>query len=619
MSNQSIGDYGLLCDLHGAALVDRRGRVQWCCLPRFDSPAVFAAILDPRGGQFGICTPHSGPGQRRYLQGTLALATTFEVDQAKVELVDTLAVGPNHEPHGHHLGRHSPHLLVRRLRCIGGRATVEVDYQPRPEYGLITPLLLAVDGGIIAGGGAADWVLSSPIPLTVDGARAFASIALDPGRDLYFGFQYASTTDETPAPLSQQELAAHFDETLHSWRHWSSMHQSYDGPWRDLVHLSGRVLQGLTFYPTGAIVAAPTTSLPEEEGGQRNWDYRYSWIRDASFTLDALWVAACPDEAYKFIEFLTRAALAKIEGGRDLQVLFGVAGEHDLSERKLDHLAGWRGSAPVRVGNAAWRQFQLDIYGEIMAAVDRLQDYLDDLDETHRRFLVEVVEAARRCWRRPDQGIWETRTAPRHYLYSKLMCWLALDRGVVLADWLDAAVRKNSWRAARDEIGDAILSRGWSEQRSAFVQCFDDDALDASALVIPMIGFLPGRHPRVVATLDAVEEHLTDERGLLRRYRADDGLTGEEGSFLLCTFWLAHARALAGQTDRAKEIFERAIAYRNDLDLLAEEVDSSTGEALGNFPQAFSHIGLINAAWAIHQAGLKTPRTTPGSSLNWGG
>ena len=377
------------------------------------------------------------------------------------------------------------------------------------------------------------------------------------------------------------------------------------------MHHSGRVLQALTFQPTGAIVAAPTTSLPETVGGGRNWDYRYTWVRDASLTMEALWVAACPDEANKFFRFLADAAASQLQRGMDLQIMFGVGGERDLSERELPHLSGWRDSRPVRVGNGAWRQRQLDVYGELLLAADRLIEQLGELDPVTRQFLTAAADAAASRWREQDQGIWEIRGEPRDFLYSKLMCWVALDRAISLAEQLDARDRVPAWTKTRDEIRAAILEHGWSEQAGAFSQAFGSDDLDASNLMLVITGFLPGDDPRMKATVHATADRLTDERGLVYRYLAHDGLAGTEGTFLLCTFWLAQAQALAGELDQAKATFERAVAAINDVGLLAEEVDVATGEMIGNFPQAFSHIGLVNAAWAISQAAERAAGADP--------
>ncbi len=419
---------------------------------------------------------------------------------------------------------------------------------------------------------------------------------------------------------TQAEIAARLDDTVAAWESWSDLHQAYEGPWHDLVHQSGRVLQALSFQPTGAICAAATTSLPETVGGTRNWDYRYAWVRDASLTIEALWVAACPDEANEFFEYITASAAGSLDRGGDLQIMFGIGGERDLTERELLHLPGWRDSAPVRVGNGAWRQRQLDVYGELLSAVHRLSDRLFDpvgrvgpradpkwdagpvLAPSTRRFLADLADTAAARWQEQDRGIWEVRGEPRHFVYSKLMCWVALDRAVTLAAPLGATARVAAWSETRDVIRETILRDGWNDDVQAFTQSFGSDQLDASNLMIPIVGFLPADDPRVLATIDATADGLTDARGLVYRYRAQDGLDGDEGTFLLCTFWLAQALALAGRTERARDVFERAAAFANDVGLLAEEVDGATGELLGNYPQAFSHIGLVNAAWAISQA-----------------
>ncbi len=427
---------------------------------------------------------------------------------------------------------------------------------------------------------------------------------MEAGQHLYFALRRTPLGEPAAQPLAQQEIAAALEATIAQWRAWSRLHQSYDGPWRDLVHHSGRVLQALSYQPTGAIVAAATTSLLEQVGGSRNWDYRYSWVRDASFTMQALWVAACPDEAHEFFGFMTAAA-AHARPQRPLQIMFGVGGEHDLSERELTHLSGWRDSRPVRVGNGAWNQPQLDVYGELLDAAYRLREQLGELEPATRTFLAGLADAAAAQWQQTDNGIWEVRGEPQHFLYSKLMCWVALDRAVAMANRLHAGACAAGWAAEAERIRTAILNRGWNDEVGAFTQTLDGTELDAAALMIPIVGFLTGDDPKILATIDAIEERLTDGRGLVYRYHPAsgiDGLDGGEGTFLLCTFWLARALAMAGRTHEAREVFERAVTYVNDVGLLAEEVDAVTGEQLGNTPQAFSHIGLVNAAWSIHRS-----------------
>lgn len=601
MSRLPIADYALLSDCQSAALVSRAGSIDWLCFPRFDGDAVFARLLDEEGGHWSVQPEGDARVSRRYLPGTLVLETRFETEEGVLELRDLLALGTGQR--GHAIGREVPHALLRTLRCVEGSVTALVDYAPRPEYGLVHPLLVRTEEGIKSRGGAAMLRLSAAIAFEVSGCSARARLDLKAGDEVEMALEWRPITEAEPEGWSGREVKEGAEETIRGWRSWSDMHHGYQGPWRELVQHSARVLQALTYAPTGAITAAATTSLPETPGGERNWDYRFCWVRDASFTLDALWVAACPDEADRFFAFLAAAATTQIEREGDLQIMFGVGGEHDLSERELPHLSGWRDSRPVRIGNAAWDQRQLDVYGELLGAAWRLREQLEGkLDEVSRSFLIMVADAAARGWKVPDQGIWEIRGEPQHFVYSKLMCWVALDRAVRMARLLGAEGRVEDWSRCRDEIRAAILDRGFSEEAGAFTQTFDGSALDASNLVMPLVGFLPADDPRIRATIEATVDRLTDARGLVYRYRSFDGLSGEEGTFLLCTFWLAEALAQSGQTKRARETFERAVAYASDLGLLAEQVDAGTGELLGNFPQAFSHIGLINAAWAIEQA-----------------
>ncbi|HEY6313654.1 MAG TPA: glycoside hydrolase family 15 protein [Streptosporangiaceae bacterium] len=606
MDSLPIGEYALLSDCRSAALVSRDGSVDWLCVPRFDGPSVFCRLLDPAGGYFAIRPAGEFQVSRRYVDQTLVLETTFTTARGTAVLTDALAVGPNER--GHHLGAHSPGTLLRSLACTRGEIEAEISYAPRPEYGLIHPVLVPVAGGLAARGGADRLFLSTSVSFGVDDATATARVRLAAGQAAVFAFGHGEMGGPPLAPWTAEEITGRLADTMEGWRSWSAIHQNYEGPWRELVRHSGRVLQAMTFAPTGAIVAAPTTSLPESVGGERNWDYRYTWVRDASLTMEALWVAACPDEANKFFTFLANAAASGLQRGADLQIMFGIGGERDLSERELPQLAGWRGSLPVRVGNGAWLQRQLDVYGELLRAAQRLVDQLGELDPVTRRFLAAAADTAAARWREKDQGIWEIRGEPRDFLYSKLMCWVAVDCAITLASHLGAEDRAADWGTARDEIRAAILARGWNERAGAFTQAFGSEDLDASSLMLTITGFLAGDDPRMKATIDAITRQLTDERGLVYRYLIRDGLAGEEGTFLLCTFWLAQAQALAGDVEAAIVTFERALAAINDVGLLAEEVDPRSGEMIGNFPQAFSHIGLINAAWAITQAQQRTGR-----------
>ena len=600
MSSLPIADYGLLSDCHSAALVSRMGSVDWLCFPRFDAPSIFGRLLDERAGHWSLHPEGEFRASRRYIEEALVLETTFTASTGKAVLLDAMAVGKNER--GHELAAKAPHALLRSIQCAEGEMEFESEFAPRPEYGLVHPLFSEIEGGVRSHGGAAYLLLSSPVPFAVDESTCRARFTLRAGQRASLALQYRASWEPPREHWNQNEINGRIEDTIKGWRSWSSLHQSYNGPWRELVLQSGRILQGLTYYPTGAIVAAATTSLPESPGGGRNWDYRFCWVRDGSLTLEALWVAACPDEAHKFFNFMTGAGLTQVRRGIDLQIMFGIAGEHDLSERELPHLSGWRSSHPVRIGNGAWNQRQIDVYGELLGAVYLLREQLKSIDNTTKEFLVQLADAAAVRWKEKDQGIWEMRGEPRHFLYSKLMCWVALDRAIQLADLIGAQDRVRRWAASRQEIKSAILEQGWSKAAHAFSQTFGSDDLDASNLMIPIVGFLPGDDPRVLSTIDAIAKDLSDEHGLVYRYRAHDGLAGEEGTFLLCTFWLAQAQAKAGQLQQAKATFSGAISFANDLGMLAEEVDPRTRELLGNFPQAFSHIGLVNAAWAITDA-----------------
>jgi alpha,alpha-trehalase len=603
MTTTAIGEYALLSDCHSAALVSREGSVDWLCFPRFDQPSVFGKLLGDDAGHWSLSPVEEAAFERRYLEGTMVLETDVRTPSGLARITEALSLDPDER--GHDLGRGAPGVLLRQIEGVEGDVAFRSEYAPRPEYGLISPLLAHTPGGVTGRGGADVLALSIDGDVVIDGATATSAFTVRAGERRSFGLHHRKSHEPAPAELTQGEIDERVRGTVQAWRRWSSVHQAYEGPWSDLVYHSGRVLQALMYQPTGAIVAAPTTSLPEGVGGERNWDYRYAWVRDASFTLDALWVAACPDEANKFFAWMTGAVASGLDVDSELQIMFGVGGEHDLSERTLPHLSGWRESRPVRVGNGAWNHRQLDVYGELLDAADRLSEQLGDIDDATKRFLVRVADAAAEKWREKDQGIWEVRGEPRAFLYSKLMCWVALDRAIRLAPLIDAQDHVDKWTAVRDEIREVILREGWSEEADAFTQAFGSAELDASNLMMPIVGFLPATDPRMRATIDAIADRLTDEHGLVYRYRVedtDDGLQGEEGSFLLCTFWLAEALAMAGEIERARAVFERAIAFANDVGLLAEEVDEATGELLGNFPQAFSHIGLINAAWAISQA-----------------
>jgi alpha,alpha-trehalase len=603
MDFQPIADYGLLADCNSAALVSRDGSIDWLCMPRYDSPSVFARILDPDAGHWSIRPAGDYEMARRYLPGTLVVETTFTTASGTVRLVDamTFAEGQRH----HDLGYDAPHELLRLVEGVEGTVELELELAPRGEYGLVRPLFRQVEDGGRTFGGPNQIAVSAGVPTEVTESTMRARFAVSAGERVGFGLHWAAVESPAPMPCPPERVAARIEDTVEGWRSWEAEHDIYEGPHRELVRLSSRVLKGLSYRPTGAIVAAPTCSLPETVGGERNWDYRYAWIRDASLTLEALYIGACSDEAEDFVSFMTSSAGGRAGEG-SLQIMYGIDGEHDLSERTLPHLRGWRDSAPVRVGNGAWGQTQLDVYGELLNALHLYRERLGELHPEIQQFVADLADTAARRWTEKDAGMWEMRGEPRHHLSSKVLCWTALDRAIKLAPALGEHARVEAWTAERDRIREAVLTRGWSEKRGAFAQSFDSDELDAAQLLMPILGFLPATDERMKATIDAIADELT-EGGLVLRYRNEaglnaDGLEGEEGTFVICSFWLVSALAKAGEVDRAQQRFDQLVGYANDLGLLAEEIDTEHDEQLGNFPQAFSHIGLITAAYAIDMA-----------------
>jgi alpha,alpha-trehalase len=597
-----IAGYGLIADCNTAALVGTDGSIDWLCLPRYDSPALLARILDPDAGRFAITPRGAFETRRRYVDGTLVLETTFETETGTARLTDALVFAEGQR--GHDVGLAAPHELLRLVEGVSGEVDLVLELAPRPEYGLVRPLFRATDDGGVTFGGPSRIVVRAGVETAIEEATMHAAFTVRATESVGFALRFAPIEGMHPAATAPADVAARIADTVEGWRSWEAEHDIYDGPMHELVRLSSRVLKGLTYRPTGAIVAAPTTSLPEDVGGERNWDYRYAWVRDASLTLEALYIGACPDEAEDFVSFMTSSAGAHV-GDRDMQqIMFGIGGEHDLSERELPHLSGYRGSQPVRIGNGAWTQSQLDVYGELLSAIHLYREKLGVLHPEIQRYVAFLADAAARGWHERDAGMWEMRGEPRHHLSSKVLCWAALDRAVKLGPQLGEFARTEAWADERDRVRAAILERGYSEARGAYAQSFDADELDAAALLMPLVGFLEATDPRMRSTIEAIARDLTED-GLVLRYRNEqglnaDGLRGEEGTFVICSFWLVSCLALAGEVDRAQELFDRLVSHANDLGLLAEEIDG--GELLGNFPQAFSHIGLITSAWQIDQA-----------------
>ncbi|MBQ1050593.1 glycoside hydrolase family 15 protein [Micromonospora sp. C51] len=585
-----ISDYALLGDCQGSALVSSDGSVDWWCPSRFDAPSVFARLLGATGGHWSIRPVGPYTTVRQYLDGTMVLRTEFHTQDGVLRLTDALGLGFGERGHG--IGFASPHVLLRQLETVSGTVEAVIEVAARPEYGLTSPSIAEVPAGIEISGGADRLVLTCDRDLVIDGPVVTGRFTLAEGDSALLALHHRRAADQQIVPLDGRVALR---DTIEAWQSWDRIHQGYQGPYREQVRRSALVLQALTYQPTGAVVAAATTSLPEEVGGASNWDYRFAWLRDGSFTLKALWVAACPDEARRFFDWMA-ASMGSVSGDDHVPIMFGAAGERDLTEHTLEHLAGHRGSRPVRIGNDAWQQKQLDVLGEVLECAWVLRDQIADLSPAAADLLRSLADRAADTWRQPDAGIWEGREGERHYLTSKLACWVALDRAVKLARDLNAEAAVPRWSKAREEVRAAILDEGWHAASGAFTGAFGSDHLDASVLGMPILGFLPGDDERVLATVRAIERDLTRD-GLVQRWTG----AGDEGAFIVCSYWLVEALALAGRIDAARQIFDSVTARANDLGLLSEEIDGSDGSQIGNFPQALSHIGLINAAWVIDQ------------------
>jgi GH15 family glucan-1,4-alpha-glucosidase len=599
-----IADYAFISNCHTGALVAPDGAVDWLCVPRFDSPSVFASILDRQAGffrlgPFGI----NHPADRAYEPGTNVLETTWKTPSGWIVVRDALTIGPrDHEdeitPHTRPpADDDGDHMLVRTVECIDGEVEIEVVCEPALDYGRTPADWALVDGSRHAADATGDGRtirLVSDLALGVEGNRVRARHMLRQGDTAFCALTWA---EGLASPATADEASARIAATMRFWRDWLDRARIPDHRFREPVQRSALAIKGLTYMPTGATVAALTTSLPETPGGERNWDYRYTWMRDTTFTLQALHWLNLDWEADEFMQFV--ADVEPTEDG-SLQIMYGIDGRRDLTEATLDDLSGYAGARPVRIGNGAFDQRQNDVFGAVLDSIllhtrrgERLPRRLWPIVESQ-------AECATRVWRDPDQGIWEARGKPQHYVSSKLMGWVALDRAAKLAEIRGDPEKAAAWHATAEEIRSDILGRGVSE-RGVLRQHYDTDALDASVLLAAIFGFLPGDDPRLRATVDAIAGELT-ENGFVLRYRTDetdDGLSGKEGTFLICSFWLVSALAVVGELQRARDLMEKLLRVASPLGLYAEEFDADTGRHLGNFPQAFSHLALIEAAARI--------------------
>jgi GH15 family glucan-1,4-alpha-glucosidase len=589
-----LEEYALLGDTRSAALVSSHGSVDWLCWPNFDDPSCFAALLGTAEHGRWLLAPAGGgrASRRRYADG-LVLETTFETVGGAVTVVDCMPVGGGERAD-----------LVRLVRGDEGRVDMRMELLIRFDYGRVAPWVRRMDGRMVAVGGPDGLTLTGPVPFEMDGGTGTAEFAVRAGDVVPFTLTWFPSHEPIPEALDAEGAV---DDTRRWWRGWTDTLRS-PSEWPDAVRTSLVVLKGLTYGPTGGVIAAPTTSLPERLGGSRNWDYRYVWLRDATFTLDALLDSGYTEEASAWRDWLLRAVAGDPS---TLRILYGLAGQRRLPEMELDWLPGYAGSRPVRVGNAASTQFQLDVYGEVLDALsDARRAGLppDDAAWDLERALLEDLE---RRWTEPDEGLWEVRSQRRHFTHSKVLAWVGFDRAVKTVERYGLEGPGDRWRALRDEIHAEVCREGYDERRGAFVQSYGSHLLDASLLLLPLVGFLPAGDPRVRGTVEAIERELLDG-GLVHRYEhssGTDGFTEPEGAFLLCSFWLADCRHLMGRRREARDLFERLLDLRNDVGLLAEQYDVAAGRLVGNFPQAFSHVGLVNTARALSAATSGTRRS----------
>ncbi|MEU0397112.1 glycoside hydrolase family 15 protein [Streptomyces sp. NPDC006208] len=589
-----IAEHGLIGDLRTAALVGTDGTIDWYCCPSFDSPSVFAAILDAdRGGAFELSAAVPAGTKQFYFPDTNVLITRFFTEDGLGEIQDFMPVAE--------AGKAERHRLIRRVVCVRGTIPFQARVAPRFGYGAHRHTLRLLEGAALFASEALTLALTATVPLECDEQDVRTEFTLSRGETAVFALD--RVTGETPphgCPLAEAEHE--FTATVAFWRRWLQQSR-YRGRWREMVHRSALTLKLLTYAPTGAIVAAPTTSLPEQIGGGRNWDYRYAWVRDSAFAVYALLRLGFAEEAEAFMGFLTHHNDRREGPAGPLQIMYGIDGRAELPERELSHLEGYRGSAPVRVGNDAVNQLQLDIYGALIDSVYLYDMWCQPLTSGQWRAVCDLVNWVCRHWDQPDEGVWETRGGRKKFLYSRLMCWVAIDRAIRIAHRRGLPAELIRWGPVRDTIYQQIMDKGWSSARQAFVQYEGGDVLDAAVLMMPLTKFIAPHDPVWLSTLDALGNELVSD-SLVWRYDPEaspDGLEGDEGTFSICSFWYVEALTRAGRLDDARLAFEKMLTYANHLGLYAEEI-SHTGEQLGNFPQAFTHLALISAAFNLDRA-----------------
>jgi GH15 family glucan-1,4-alpha-glucosidase len=597
-----IEDYALIGDTHSAALVSRAGSIDWLCLPRFDSASCFGALLGGAEAGFWSVAPIDDviDTSRAYRGETMVLESTFVTKRGTARVVDCLPLEESSDPHDPR--QIVPEdLVLRVVTCVDGRVSMKSTFAPRFDYGHIAPWLRRIGKATVQAIGGPDSLdLRASVPLEINGCEVVSEFELDAGEEAVFLGCYHASHLRPDHAIGPEDAAKLLARTERFWQDWVGR-CPVEHDWRDEVVRSLLTLKALTHSPTGGIVAAPTTSLPERIGGVRNWDYRFCWLRDATFTLQVLLDHGYTGEAREWRDWLMRAVAGDPE---DLQIMYGVTGERRLYEHELDWLEGYEGSRPVRVGNAATEQFQLDVYGEVMDALHSARRAGIETTAEEWALQRDIVEFVCEHWREPDEGIWEVRSGREHFVHSKVMAWVAVDRAIGAVEEFGAAGPVEHWRAVREEIHEEVLRRGFDDAKRSFTRAYGDPELDASLLMLPLVGFLPPDDARVVGTVEAVQRELMVD-GLVQRYRSEvvtDGLPPGEGTFLLCTFWLVDCLILIGRRDEARTIFDRLLELRNDVGLLSEQYDVELGRLVGNFPQAFSHVALATSAYGLEDA-----------------